>query len=162
MIMINIIEKKGPIGVWVKKADYVFTNLIRETSGNGTFNRIEWQFFNFINENGPVSENKVTEFLSFFSDKPVIMKVFNRFEIEDLVINNQGKIMITNNGKKVYEELLKIQEQIKEKATEGITPANYIITIKTLQKIMDNLKEYLPDEGKSGKINKDKNIPHST
>lgn len=148
MMMEDMITRKGPVGAWVKRADLVFSNVVRKTSGNGTFNRSDWQLLNFLHEKSKTTEPEILEFLSFFEQEQAIRKVINRFLNDGLITGNQGGVAITPKGEQVFEEVSKIQDEIKEKALQGISESAYTTTIETLQRITDNLREYLPDVAK--------------
>ena len=143
--MKDLTKKKGPIGPVVRKADYVFTNLARRTVNNGTFNRLDWHLFNFLHEKKRATADETVEYLSFFDHEQAIRKVLNRFLTDGLTMADPDGIAITPKGVQVYAEVSKIQEQIKEKAFKGISESAYATTIDTLQKITNNLSEYLPD-----------------
>lgn len=144
--MQDIFEKKGPIGAWVKRADDVFTNLIRKSRENGSFNRLEWQFFNLIKEKEKISRTEALDFLSFFDNEEIIAKVIARFQNEGLIEAHGQELVLSAKGALVYREVLEIQEEIKRKSIEGIDETQYATTVETLEKIINNLKEFTPDE----------------
>lgn len=142
--MNEIIEEKGPIGAVVREADHLFSDIVRKTSLHGSFNRIEWHYFNLLKMQQQVSKEEVMEFLSFFDSGTRIQKVIDRFQSEGLAEQNASKLYLSQKGKEVFEEVFTLQEMIKAKSTQDISPEAYSTTIETLQKIMDNLKGYLP------------------
>jgi len=144
--MQDIFEKKGPIGAWVKKADEVFTNLVRKSRENGTFNRLEWQYFNLLKEKEKISRTEALNFLSFFDKEENITKVVTRFQNEGLVEAHGQELVLSAKGAQVYREVLEIQEEIKKKSIEEIDEAQYATTVETLEKIMNNLRAFTPDE----------------
>ncbi|HYF02774.1 MAG TPA: SgcJ/EcaC family oxidoreductase, partial [Patescibacteria group bacterium] len=140
------IQPKEPIGAVVKKADVFFTNIVRRTKQHGTFNRIEWQFLNLMKEKQTATLPEVMSFLSIFDTKYMIKKLIERFRHDSLITVDQEEITISHKGVQVFEEVHVIQEEIKKKALDGITEAQYDIAVEVLYKIMDNLKDYLPEE----------------
>lgn len=150
--MKDIIRKNGPVGAWVKKADFIFTNLERRTEKNGTFNRLDWQLFNYLQRAKRTTAKEITEYLSLLDPEHEIHNVINRFMNDGLTIAYPNDVIaISPKGEKVFEEVLKIQGEIQEKALKGISIRAYSTTIDTLQKIIDNLSEYLPEEAISTK-----------
>ena len=144
--MKTIMQEKEPIGAIVKKADRVFTRIVRKTQTYGTFNRIDWQLLNFIQGRKKASDQEVILFLEFFGERQGIGQLIDRFKNENLITANGGEIVITPKGERAFEAVLTLQEAIKEKGMQGITESDYATTLATLRKIMDNVKEYLPDE----------------
>ncbi|MEN7547608.1 hypothetical protein AAG747_06805 [Rapidithrix thailandica] len=138
----EIFDKKGPIGYWIKKADSVFTNVTRTTRQNGSFNRLEWQLLNTLHEKKQLALVEVTEFLSSFATDSEIQTVVHRFESENLIQADQQHLSITHKGEQVFDEVFEIQEEIKQNALRGISEEDYCTTVDTLQKMIENLKEY--------------------
>jgi uncharacterized protein (TIGR02246 family) len=139
----SIIENE-PIGAVVKKADDVFTQVVRKTS-NGNFNRTEWQFLNFLHEKSYASKKEIVNFLKFFESHENINATIKRFENDALVTIAAEDITITHKGKEAFRQALQVQEKIKENALHGITKSDYTNTIATIKKIIENLTEYLPE-----------------
>lgn len=148
--MKHLFEEKGPIGAVVREADQLFSNITRRTSFNGSFNRLEWHYFNFLKERKRVSEAEVMDYLSFFDSETRIQKAIDRFQREGLAKADADGMYLSQKGEKVFEEVVQVQEMIKEKSVLDISPEAYSITMDTLQKIMDNLQEYLPRETEKG------------
>ena len=142
MTKTKIIAEKGPIGAWVREADIVFAHLTRETLTYGSFNRMEWQLLNFIHERGnaPINEGKML--LNVFDREEVTDHVIVRFVSDGLVVKDRKNISITDKGRRAYAEANEIQEEIKRKAMAGVSKKDYAITIATLKKVIDNLREY--------------------
>ena len=138
----ELYNEKGPIGYWVKRTNDVFTNLTRKTPDHGSFNRVEWQLLSTIHEKAHLTTPEVIAFLSFFTTESEIQKVIRRFETESLIKISRENITITEKGEQVYEEVLEIQEEILQKAMYKISAEEYKTTINTLQKIIENLKDY--------------------
>jgi uncharacterized protein (TIGR02246 family) len=157
-IMSKLVDQREPIGAVVKRTDFVNTNLLRRTSKFGTFNRIEWQFLNFIKRENSVGTSEIFDFLSFFGNRQTIQELINRFKWDGLITIEEGVISITARGLRAYEEVHEIQEEIKAKAMAGIEEKNYATTIDTLYRIMDNVKEFLPREDEKNENEDNDNI----
>lgn len=138
----KIIAEKGPIGAWVREADIVFTHLTRKTVSHGSFNRMEWQLLNFIHERGNAPINEAKVLLNVFDRDKVTDQVIMRFVSDGLVVKDGKNITVTDKGRKAYAEVNEIQEEIKRKAMEGVTEEEYVTTIATLRKLIDNLRGY--------------------
>ncbi|KJD36451.1 hypothetical protein PW52_04650 [Tamlana sedimentorum] len=133
------------IGAWVKITNDVFTNLTRTTKDYGSFNRLEWQFLNYLKENEITTETAITDFLSFFTKENEIKTLIEHFENEGLISSVNSGYQITRKGKMAYSEVLKIQEEIKVAAMKGINDEAYETTISTLSQMIENLKPYSPN-----------------
>ena len=147
--MKDLTKENGPIGPVVKRADYVFTNLARVTRDKGTFNRLEWHVMNLLHENKQSTEAEIIPHLDFLEDEEMIRNVIERFLKEALVRMDRGKLSLTPLGLEVSREVAEIQDEIKEKAFQGISESEYAITMLTLEKIIENLGEFLPSEESS-------------
>lgn len=135
-------REKGPIGYWVKKANDTFTNVSRKTSEHGDFNRVEWQFLNIIYEKEELTISEITGLLDFFTDETGIDKLIKRFEAQNLIRINRHHVTITENGRQVHAEIVKIQEEIIRKALENVSPDAYKTSIETLETILKNLRPF--------------------
>ncbi len=144
--MKDYIKKKDPIGSWVKRADYVFSNIVRKPQDGGTFKRIDWQLLNFLYEKNRVTIPEIINFLSFFEQEQEIRKLIKRFLKKGIITIDKPVVTITPKGIYVFKEVSEIQEEIKQKALQGIDKKAYATTIETIQKITNNLREYLPDK----------------
>ena len=158
--MKTLIDSREPIGAVVKKIDLVNTNILRRTSKYGTFNRIEWQFLNFMKKKANAPIDEIFEFLNFFGNRQVIQELIDRFKWDGLIAEEKGIMSITSRGETAYEEVYNVQEEIKAKAMIGVTAQDYDTTIDTLYKIMDNVKEFLPREEEQNE-NEDNTYPES-
>lgn len=142
--MKDLTMERSPIGAVVRKADDVFTHLSRRTATNGSFNRLDWHCFLFLHEKKGATAFEIIQYLSFLDGEQAVRKVLDRYLQEGLFKNDQGVFSITAKGEQVFEELLPIQEEIKQRALKGVSESAYATTIDTLQQIVSNVTAYLP------------------
>lgn len=141
----NSNESNMPIGAWIRICDQVFSNIQRKTSVNGTFNRIEWQFLDFVKQHNKVSKNEILEYLSFFDNEQYIVSTIDRFTREEFTTSEGEYIQLSHKGLSVHAELTEVQERVKKQSMKEIPEEDYRITIQTLQKIIGNLKPFIPE-----------------
>jgi uncharacterized protein (TIGR02246 family) len=138
--------EKEPIGAIVKNADTVFSSIVRSTQNGGSFNRVEWQLLNLLQEKGSVSKKELYDFLAFFEPEKKMDALINEFGKRGLASITAEEVAITLKGKGVFEEAFEVQEKIKEKALEGLTDTDYETTVSTIKKMVENITEFLPQE----------------
>lgn len=140
----KLMKEHGSIGAFVKKADNSFKSLTRKTKLDGNFNRIDWQFINFIYTKKTVSTQGAKNFLSFFEPDELLLNVYlQSFEDKGVVIIKNDTVSLTEKGGEVHTELAGLQKDILEKSFSGISAEDYITAISVLQKMIENSEEFI-------------------
>jgi len=102
-------------------------------------NRTQWQILNSINENDDINRNQIIVLLSEFLDKEAISSTIANLINRDLVAE-ETKLTLTEKGENVFKKCFLKQKEFRQKAMEGVTEQEYLQTITTLEKIIENFK----------------------
>ncbi len=132
-------KNKLPIGYYLKKTDNLLTEGINNIHKEFGITRIVWQILNSINENAEINRQKITELLSEFANKETISDAISTL-LDRQLIREEKYLSLTKKGEVLYQTCFQRQKAFRQKATENITEQQYLQTIETLEKIIDNLK----------------------
>lgn len=134
-------EKKLPIGYYLKKADNLLTNGINNIHREYDINRTQWQILNSLNQNDRIDRNKLLETMREFANKEAIDNTIDTM-ITSKLINEENQLTPTEKGKDVFNKCLQKQKEFRHRSMNNISEQEYIQTITTLEKIIDNLKSH--------------------
>ncbi len=128
-----------PIGYYLKKTDNLVTEEINNIHKEFDITRTDWQILNSINENAEINRQILIELLSEFVNKENIDNTVAKL-IDNQIIYEEKYLSLTEKGKELYQKCFAKQKEFRQKAMTNITEDEYLITITTLEKIIDNLK----------------------
>ncbi|REG78413.1 MarR family winged helix-turn-helix transcriptional regulator [Algoriphagus antarcticus] len=132
-------KNKLPIGYYLKKADNVLTEGINDIHKEFDINRTQWQILNSINESNNISRNHIISILIEFAEKEVIINTIGKM-INGELIKEDTELKLTEKGKDIFNKCFQKQKEFRHKSMKNISEQEYIQTITTLEKIIDNLR----------------------
>lgn len=128
-----------PIGYWIKKADELLTKSINEVHKNAHLTRLGWQLLHTIYKKKTIKTSELIEMVSLFADATVVKQTLYNFSVQDL-IKLEDEVKLTAKGNQLHEQCLERQKAIRQQAMQGVSEEAYMITIQTLEKIVNNLE----------------------
>ncbi|MBK8516715.1 MAG: hypothetical protein IPL55_10675 [Saprospiraceae bacterium] len=131
-------KNKLPIGYYLKKADNLLTEGINDIHKEFEINRTQWQILNSINENDSIDRNQIIDILREFADKETISNTIDKMINSELIIEGT-ELKLTEKGKDVFKKCFQKQKEFRHKSMKNISEQEYLQTITTLEKIIDNL-----------------------
>lgn len=130
-----------PIGYWLKKVDGLLTARINEAQEANGLSRIEWQVLNVLHEAPDTSRTGIAQALEPFADgvalEPAVAGLLGRGLVEEEP--GSGKLRLTGQGKALHAAALETQKKVRERAMRGIDEADYMATLRVLQRMASNL-----------------------
>lgn len=132
-------EDKLPIGYYLKKTDNLLTEGINRIHQEVDITRTDWQIINSINEDAEIDRQQISDQLSDFADKETINEAVATLLSRQL-IHEDNYLSLTEKGKDLHRTCFQKQKMFRQKAMSNITEADYLQTIVTLKKIIDNLE----------------------
>ncbi len=132
-------KDKLPIGYYLKKTDNLLTEGINTIHKELDITRTEWQILNLINEKGETGRQEIADLLSEFAGREKLDDAINTL-LNRGIIQEEKYLSFTEKGEELYRLCFDKQTTFRKKAMENITEKEYLLTIETLEKIIDNLK----------------------
>lgn len=138
-------EKRGPhlpIGYWVKQADAVLTERIDRAQQANGLTRTDWQVLNLLHELGAATRDEIERPLAPFADPGSVRRVVAGLGARGLVDGDGSSgtpFLLTTAGREQHAAALAVQKEIRERAVQGISEADYLTTVRVLQQIVGNL-----------------------
>ena len=131
-------EKKLPLGYYLKKADNLLTEGINDIHKEHGIDRTQWQILNSLNENDSIDRNKIIDVLITFADKETISNTIEKM-INSELIKEDGQLKLTEKGTDVFNTCFQKQKGFRHKSMNNLSEQEYLQTITTLEKISANL-----------------------
>ena len=132
-------KNKLPIGYYLKKTDNLLTEGINNIHKELDITRTDWQILNSINENAKIGRQKIAGLLSEFANKETISEAVATLLNRQLILEEKY-FSLTEKGKDLYQTCFQKQKAFRQKAMKNIAEQQYLQTIETLEKIIDNLE----------------------
>lgn len=134
--------KNPPIGFWIKQADELLTKGINEIQASLKMTRTEWQILNSIHEKILIAKSELTNLMKPFADNNMIEDTLSRFHTESIIKNqNDNVLILTEKGEELHKFCFGQQQLFREKAMTGISQQDYLTTVSTLQKMVENISK---------------------
>ena len=134
-------NRKLPIGYWIKQVDKLLTDGIDSVQAQFGLARSDWQIIHFLSEQPSVETEKLLETMKPFMDSKVVEDILTQLCSKGLVnIINNHSLALTAKGKKQHADCLERQKEFRQTVMKDISEEDYLKTIQTLQKIVDNIK----------------------
>ena len=132
-------EDKLPIGYYLKKTDNLLTEGINRIHQEVDITRTDWQIINAINENAKIDRQQIVGQLSDFAGKETINEAVATLLSRQL-IHEDNHLSLTEKGKDLYQTCFQKQNAFRQKAMKNVTQQQYLQTIETLEKTINNLE----------------------
>lgn len=133
------IRSKKPIGYYLKTADNLLTEGINAIHKDLNITRTDWQILNSVQENPNIKRDDVAQLISEFTSYDEANQIIDAL-IERGILSESQSLSLTEEGKKLYQDCFERQTEFRLKATQNISEKEYIQTIETLEKIIENLR----------------------
>ncbi|MCG3158980.1 MAG: hypothetical protein DKINENOH_05628 [bacterium] len=143
--MTQDMKLKLPIGYWLKQADNLLTEQINKAHATHGVSRFDWQVLNTLKDVGSASRERMFETLQTFVDRShfngILTSLVERGWIEPRKGPQSGveEFQLTEQGERQHEVLFATQKEVRQRAMQGISEAEYATVIRVLQQIVNNL-----------------------
>lgn len=132
-------NNKLPIGYYLKKIDNLLTKGINRIHGEFAINRTQWQIIHSIYENDGISREQIAATLKEFADSETLANATSDL-INRGLVRESTTFTLTEKGKELHKQCFEKQKEFRQKAMRNISEEEYLTTISTLEKMIDNLK----------------------
>ncbi len=132
-----------PIGYWIKRADEALTARIDEAQSANGLSRTGWQILNALHDAGSMTREHITQLLHPFASAGAFAEQIAHLAERGL-IEGEGDTTayrLTDRGRQVHADALATQREIRWRAVQGVSEADYLTAIRVLQRIVENLSE---------------------
>ncbi|HET6317572.1 MAG TPA: MarR family winged helix-turn-helix transcriptional regulator [Chloroflexota bacterium] len=130
-----------PIGYWLKHLDHLIEASFDRTLADFGIGRRHWQTLNVL-ATGPHSDADLAEALAPFwvdGGLPPRSQVLTDLEHRDWVDVREDGYALTNAGRLAHSELADRVRIARQRATDGISAAEYASAVRTLERMAANL-----------------------
>ena len=130
-----------PIGYWLRKADELLTTRIDEVQQANGLSRIEWQVLNVVRDAEPVRAEQIAATLEPFADAKTVGEVCDRLSRRGELTRDASAatLSLTERGRSLHAAALSSQQELRQRAMEGVSHDDYAITVRVLQRLVENL-----------------------
>jgi hypothetical protein len=132
-----------PIGYWLKKADEALTARINAVQQANGLSRTDWQILNVLHEVGTATREQIADPLRPFGVADSLGEILDSLVKRSLVEGDGADLpgwRLTTEGRRVHGHALLLQKEVRQQATQGISKADYAMTIRVLERLVENLK----------------------
>ena len=130
-----------PIGYWLKRADELLTARIDEAQRANGLTRLEWQALNVIRGRPRVRGADIVSALEPFADAGTVGEVLRGMELRGSIAGSlETGFELAPAGVELYEQALSMQASVRQRATEGISEAEYAGAVDVLRRLVENLE----------------------
>lgn len=132
-----------PIGYWIKRADEALTARIDEAQAANGLSRTGWQILNALHEAGSMTHEQLAELLRPFAGTESLAEQIAHLAGRGLIESERDTTAyrLTDRGRQVHADALTLQREIRRRAVQGVSEADYLTAIQVLQRIAENLSE---------------------
>ena len=130
----------------IAHADHVYTLGMEEAMGRNKISRVAWRALCLLAEHGPQSVGRLAEVTLI--KRPTLSRLAERMERDGLVIRHVREkdqrmtdVSITEAGRAVFREVLRIVGMQYARATRGLTKQDIVELNRILSTIIRNLDE---------------------
>ncbi len=152
-------ELKKTLGPWLGKTSKMIGCLINEVlvENNIALTREQWIILIKLHQQGGLAQNE----LAFITerDKTSLTRLINTMERKNLVFRKISKtdkriklVYLTEFGKSEYKNALPVMQNIIQNLQKGLSQKEIENTIRTLQKLQENLIHLSTNCGESHKL----------
>jgi len=137
-------ETNLPIGYWLQKGSNLLTAKIAQAHQSVNLSRTDWQIMHTIKERDIISLPELAQTLAVFADEREVQATLHRFfsdRVTSYADETKQLVCLTPAGDLLHQECMTRQKQIRQKAIQDISESEYLLVIKTLQKLVANLEE---------------------
>lgn len=129
-----------PIGYWIKQADNTLTAQINAAQSAHGISRPEWQILNTLKETGGVGREQIFETMRTFVDSPSFAELLRRLGERGWIEQQaSAEYQLTEEGRRQYDAIFATQKEVRQRAMQGISEAEYTTAVRVLQRIVINL-----------------------
>ncbi|HEX7034036.1 MAG TPA: hypothetical protein VF172_13640 [Nitrososphaera sp.] len=131
-----------PIGYWIKRADEVLNASIDKAQQENGLGRTDWQILNSLHELGSATTDDLANLMAPFADLLSLKARLANLSQRGLVTGEGSaadKYVLSGSGQQVYGAALALQKQFRQQAIKGVSEEEYEITVRVLQRIVENL-----------------------
>lgn len=132
-----------PIGYWIKRADEALTARIDEAQAANGLSRTGWQILHALHEAGSMTHEQLAELLRPFAGTESLAEQIAHLAGRGLIESERDTTAyrLTDRGRQVHADALASKREIRWRAVQGVSEADYLTAMRVLQRIAENLSE---------------------
>src|SRR5262249_44918943 len=135
-------ERPRPIGYWLKEADRLITARLAEAQAANGVSRFEWQVRNSIAAAQRASPEGLAAGLHMFLDRTRLDSILAGFQARGWIeFFESAEVTLTDAGRRQHAAVLARQQEVRQRAMDGITSDEYQTVIRVLQRMVANLQQ---------------------
>lgn len=139
---------RRPIGYWLKRIDALLTRHIDRAQQATGLTRTTWQVLNVVQQLGAARLEQVAEALAPFVDRQGASAAAHELSRRGW-IDGDGSAdrpyVLSPEGRSAHERALAAQQQVRQRAMDGISRDDYVVTMRVLETMAANLEAGVDD-----------------
>lgn len=128
-----------PIGYWLRRADEAITSHADRVLSEHGLTRAHWQMLNVLAERGGVTPDQLLATLGDFVDRSGLDRVAGDLTARGW-LRPAPRLQLTEAGVEGHREVSGLVQAVRRRAAEGISEADYLTVIATLERMVANLE----------------------
>lgn len=128
-----------PVGYWLKAADHALTASIDAAQRELGVTRLGWQVLNTIQRATNATADEIAATLHMFTARTTLDVLLAALRARGWIQDDAGPVRLTDEGQRAHARILERQQEIRRRATAGISQADYDTTLRVLQCLVANL-----------------------
>lgn len=141
-----------PIGYWLKRVHDLLDAAVAHAQAAHGLSRLDWQVLNALWESGTADAEDVHARLQPFADTATIMAALDRLLQRGMAgrTAHGDALALTVRGEAVHAAALAAQRELRGRAMNGVSEAEYEMVLMVLRRVADNLEDALRREAETG------------
>lgn len=133
-------DHKMPIGYWVKQLDQLLSEGIDKIQSQFGLSRSDWQIIHSLSAQVEINKQGLLTTMRPFMDSSTAEKILEQLHSKGLLAITQNILKLTRKGEEQHAACLEKQKEFRQSLMKDISREDYLKTVQTLQKMVDNLK----------------------
>ena len=135
-----------PLGYWLKAADEALTRAIDAAHQADGITRLQWQVLHTIQQTEPTPLPALMTAVRHFGPLDQIPELLEEFDTRGWIVTTVSgprgltRFGLTLEGRAHHDALLTRQEAIRRRTMVGISPEEYAVVLRVLERVVRNLE----------------------
>ncbi|SED49230.1 MarR family winged helix-turn-helix transcriptional regulator [Streptomyces sp. TLI_105] len=135
-------RKPKPIGFLLNRTDEALTRVMDGTLGEFGLTRLAWQVLNVVKDGDGTTDTEVLSVLSANADAPALTAAIDTTVAGGWVSRPApGRLALTLDGTHRLAEVGTRVAAFRTRSVEGISPEEYGIAVRVLERMIENLED---------------------
>src|SRR5690606_9120713 len=130
------------IGYWIRQADQALTTHIDAAQSAQGLARLDWQLLNLLHDRGAQPGQAIAHVMQPFADTHRLGEALAALAARGVIEGDGSEaspFRLTEEGRRLHASAAAVQQEVRQKAVQGISQDDYVTAVRVLQRIVENL-----------------------